>query len=521
MADFRKWLFAFAVLALLLCVGTPAHAQGVIPTGFTCIANSGVPPFVRIEGVTELVGDVVIACTGGVPANDGEPIPPSNVQVLLNTQITSRILANGNSEATILIDEPYPGEAQVPAPPTIVAPGTSALNQFACAATNQTNCAMVGSGGGQGIHGPYNGSTVSPTGRTTNGYNVFQGIQVSANQVDWLGIPIDAPGTTGAQRVIRITNIRGNICNIASGASSFIPFPVYMFISINGTQQVTLSNPQVTVAFLAQGLKGANSTGAYQQCYNLNASFLQGSGGQTGTLYLSAIEGFASSFKVRTYDQIINPGDPDSAPSYQNVPGYPYNTESGYVASPTIGTGAGDFGLAAGDVGLADTGTEITFTISNVPAGVSLFAPVGTASLYPTASVVGFVPTGSPSGEAVLVNGSVGGQLSISGGTASVTYEVLASNVNVFEELVVPINVAYITTGPTSPAPNTTSPATVTINFGPAAGTNTTASAGPIPRFCTPYTAGNFFTINPCSCNLLFPFVTNQAGFDTGVAIVL
>ena len=27
------------------------------------------------------------------------------------------------------------------------------------------------------------------------------------------------------------------------------------------------------------------------------------------------------------------------------------------------------------------------------------------------------------------------------------------------------------------------------------------------------------FAINVCSCNLLFPFVTNQAGFDTGVAI--
>jgi hypothetical protein len=27
------------------------------------------------------------------------------------------------------------------------------------------------------------------------------------------------------------------------------------------------------------------------------------------------------------------------------------------------------------------------------------------------------------------------------------------------------------------------------------------------------------FSINLCSCNLLFPFVTNQAGFDTGVAI--
>ena len=41
----------------------------------------------------------------------------------------------------------------------------------------------------------------------------------------------------------------------------------------------------------------------------------------------------------------------------------------------------------------------------------------------------------------------------------------------------------------------------------------------PIPRFIdTPITA-NEFTINQCVTNLLFPFVTNQAGFDTGIAI--
>jgi len=523
MADFRKWLFAFAVLALLLCVGTPAHAQTIIPTGFTCVANSGVPPFVRTEGVTELVGDVVIACTGGVPALNGAPIPQSNIQVLLNTQITSRILSatTNLSEATILIDEPYPGTAtQVPGSP-VVAPGTSATTQFACAAINMTNCAMLGDGGGQGIAGPYNGLATNPLGLATPGYNVFQGEQVSANQVDWLGVPIDAPGTTGAQRIIRITNIRGNICNLSSGASSFIPFPVSLFISINGTQQVTLSNPQVTVAFLAQGLKGTTAAAAYQQCYSLNAGLLAGTGGVTAaSISLTATEGFASSFKVRSYSQIVAaaPATPaaDSPASLQNVPGFPYNTESGFVATPTLGPGATAWGIAPGDVGLADSGTEITFTISNVPAGVSLFATLTTLPLFQVGT------TSGATGEAILVAGSTtGGQLNVSGGSASVTYEVVQSNVNEFEYLSVPITVAFVTTGPTSPAPNTSAPATVAINFAPAAGTNTTAAAEPvpIPRFCQPYTPAGFFTINACSCNLLFPFVTNQAGFDTGVAI--
>src|ERR1700687_3306426 len=41
----------------------------------------------------------------------------------------------------------------------------------------------------------------------------------------------------------------------------------------------------------------------------------------------------------------------------------------------------------------------------------------------------------------------------------------------------------------------------------------------PIPRFCDNSSPGNVFAINQTSCNLLFPFITNQSGFNTGIAI--
>jgi RHS repeat-associated protein len=44
-------------------------------------------------------------------------------------------------------------------------------------------------------------------------------------------------------------------------------------------------------------------------------------------------------------------------------------------------------------------------------------------------------------------------------------------------------------------------------------------SSDSIPRFCDKSTSGNIFAINICQTNLLFPFVTNQLGFDTGLAI--
>jgi len=53
----------------------------------------------------------------------------------------------------------------------------------------------------------------------------------------------------------------------------------------------------------------------------------------------------------------------------------------------------------------------------------------------------------------------------------------------------------------------------------PATASPPPASQLPIPRFADTSTAGNYFTIVPCCTNLLFPYVTNQAGFDTGLAI--
>src|SRR5271156_1028605 len=70
MVDFRKWLIAFAAAALLFGLGTSkAYAQG--STAFICNATAGNPYIVRSEGVAELVGDLVLNCTGGsvTPSN--------------------------------------------------------------------------------------------------------------------------------------------------------------------------------------------------------------------------------------------------------------------------------------------------------------------------------------------------------------------------------------------------------------------------------------------------------------------
>jgi hypothetical protein len=426
--------------------------------------------------------------------------------------------------------------------------------QLACAAINSTNCAITGVGatgvvangsGPIGVNGPYNGST--------GHYNIFQGFQNGVNSVAWLGVPIDAPGTNSANqlntRVIRITNVRANAC-LLGVSSTLIPTQIVMYISVNGSQQVTINNPQQTVAFIQPGLVTSLTTGSFNQCNNLNAAYITAGGTTSGTvggpLYLTATEGFASSFKVRSYAQVssgtagatldkLPGGATDSTVNYQNIPGFSYNTESGFVATPALGPGATGWGLGGGAVGLADQGTELTFSLAGIGAGVNVLVPT-TIGLFPTGASATCVSNNIPSGcvqtgTAILVAGSSGTTyavsgtnagtyaiISVSGTTASLTYEVIGANPNVLEQAVVPLYPAFISN--TSQNLPGLGQITAAVNFAPLSATPTAAVYGTaIPRFCQPHPVANFFAINICSCNLLFPFVTNQAGFDTGIAI--
>jgi len=556
MVDFRKWLLALAIVGLLLGLGsTAAYAQ--TNTTFTCQATAGVPNLLRSEGITELVGDLVLNCTGGTPTPDLQPIPLNNVQISINTNITSRIedSSTNASEALLLIDEPFPAPASAQFPLAPIGPSsktTNALGQRACQALNSTNCAIVSknnTGLGQiGQGAPVTGSANYDG--TVGHYNIFQGFQNGTNAIAWNGVPIDAPATAGS-RIIRITNVRANA--FALGVSStLVPTSINMIVAVSGSSFITILQPSNgnVVGQIQQGLIGANKSGAFQQCINLNATLLKGSGGASGTINVSAREGFAAAYKPQEYLQsfLINPAltaptgatlstnyiGPGGAISLgtdlQNIPGFNYNSESGFYSN-AIGLDQ----VTNEPAGLADHGTQIQFTIAGVGAGVTLWAP-------PYVYLTGAYGSGVPTGIAVLTSasfttgGAIGGttaipvtfggagvtpapvQLAISGSTTSITYEIYYADPSVLETLTVPITPAYITTGPTNPAPTTT-PATIAVNFAPLSTVGTADSSDPIPRFGQPYAAANFFTIGPCSCNLLFPFVTNIAGFDTGVAI--
>ena len=518
MADFRRSLTALAVLALLVGVASTASAQ-IAPGAFACTASAAVPPQLRSEGLTELVGDVVLNCTGGTPTLSTVNIPQANITVFLNTTVTSRLLGGSSSasEAILLIDEP--GSALNPSP--------LATCTIDSAGNSTSGCTFPGTSTTSGIAGgePFSGASVTGGVNTAVRSNAFQG-SVSGNSVVFLGVPIDPPGTSGS-RVLRITNIRANASAISAGAAG-VPGQVVASIAISGSTSVPINNPIQIVGFVQSGLTTALRNAASSD--TIGSSDIIGKqctdeSRKAPWAVLRFTENFATAFKTRT---AVNATSVDSAPApvLQNVPGNIYNTESGYY-----------FG---GTAGLADFGTRVKAVFNNVASGVNIY--VTTSNLNQTADrlarLVGseggaFFPVPATNTDitaftsAVCVATGCGvnvAQLPVVNGTATAVWEILAADPLSTQSFDFGVTIGYTASaGTNTPAPGIS---TLNMSFAPTPpvfsasdGAKAQGPSFPIPRFVDTSTAKNIINIVVCRTNLLFPFTPNVAGFDTGIEI--
>jgi hypothetical protein len=568
MVSFRRMILAMAVLAL--CAGL-ASAQVVIGTGgsaggpLTCTANVANPTQARSEGYAELLGDISIICTGGSVTSGS--VPTANITVALNnTLVTSRVFSsNGASEALLLIDEP----------------GTSPVTPSVGTSLPQTLCGNANLGAGIGGCSTVVGSASTPTGGTATAAvlgnpqtgvasvptvvpNVFQGL-VRGNQVIFNGVPILAPVTAGFARIFRIVNIRGNAAQFAGQAGTFQgQIPILASISISNGLQV--QNSLLTTAYLFNGLgttavRNANNDAAGSSIIGLAQC---GTAALTPGSVLRFPEGFAAAFKTRVSPTstisgagttggssagfILGGGSlgPVSSQNlFQNTPAqFSPGSESGFILP-----------LSGGTAGLADFGTRLKATFNNVPAGINIFVtttninpggntgapantvtngallggslnniPVGNTNTLLAALVLSETATAGQGGFLPLAsntNNNSGlltfGPLPVdANGTATAVWEILTANPNAFETA--EFGVFYSFTG--NPATNTppTSPAgTVSLSFAPTFTTPT--ASGLIPRFTPPSTSTNFISVSLCQTALLYPFVSSEPGFDTGIAI--
>ena len=575
MADFRKWLVAFALVVTLLGLAATASANGVTQefgAPMTCTANAATNKDVRIEGVAELTGDIVLTCTGGTPTPAGQYVPLTNVHVTFptNIPITSRTMGTVNpenstsvvttSEAILLIDEPFPDSAAQP-------PNAKALPG---APTTQIGC--IAAGGASTANPPIGQCDVKGDGLGTttylNQFNTFQGLATvdlitGKSAIDFLGVPIDPPGTNNF-RIVRITNLRGDMRQAPPS-----PGNILATITFPSNPGISLNQDSFIVATAFQGLQpGAIKNATYNQCVPES-----GATGQSITFS----EGFASSFKTAQITDLDLNGtqlnairtDTDAHGKTstflpQNVTGQNnYFTETGFTPDVPNGTveddatsnlqGA-DPAAGAGSIGVADYGTRFIITVQNLQNGVSLAFPGtvtgGTTSpnllLYAVsgANSDGTGGTWAPTKGVTLA----GAWTPTSGATSQfVVYEVVSDNPNLQESVTIGPTVSYTPNLPknvpalNNPGPSVQTIATAVVGFAPIAadtpglpldgppsfpnqtGTQVVpgSGVGSLPRFGP----GNeqsaaLVTINPCSCNLLFPWVVSGSGLETGMAVV-
>lgn len=546
MAAFRKTFLALAAVVTLSGSATTAFAQVTTNTPLTCTVTS-VAPYVRSQGLTEQVGDVIVTCTGGSPTLDGQQVPVVNFALATagNINITSRLLGgvaldrlpavNGAypySEAVLAINDPNPA---VPNP--VNAPlSTTGGPQLACPASNTGTCFNTGNGtgGGAGTGSSYN-----------TGYNIFQAYQFDNHTLRFDGIPFDAPGTNKAV-IFRITNVRVDATPYAS--AGLANQPITVTLSITGTQPPAINNIEPYVVGFPQNaiVTFANTPVSTGVC-------------NPGTLFtISAQEGFASSFK-RQNIAVSTDGVTVPAPAAQNVFGYQYFTESGFY-NPVLTYQHPE------QTGLASNGTRIWIQVNNVPANVTVTAPL-TAYLYggttvPTVTnqfpgwLVQTAPPSlptyngqNPSGAAHLLHAPsvTGGGPYVPGtsvdatvtGTAASTifvYEVLFSDPSAIETLIANFTVTYapgvptyavppayisgvLSIAPISPSVNNIASAVYGSDL--AGATFTDPSDTSIPRFVKTSggNPGNVYFLTGCQCDLLFPYIVSQAGLETGIAI--
>jgi hypothetical protein len=628
MANLRKLFFKFALVALLLGAGTANAQQNNNPQAFTCVANAPTPVIDRVEGITELVGDFLLQCQGGNPTPLGNLVPTINIRLSLNTNITSRLLAgSGFIDALLLIDDPYPngsngtgavtqGTHPGPADAVVAAgiisnitvPANSPF-QALCAPRTQPTNGVAGAGGTPnvpascnyllgtfntsspntaygGANSPYLQANQTVQNKFAGEYTastVYEARAFSVSAVEWDGVPIDPPGTTGV-RLVRLTNVRANACQLGL-SSTLIPTQIVGFIGITGGQFFTVNNPQQTLAYINQGLVVSGQNTQLQQCNNLNVggggiggNFFADSGVGIAVTNVNIREGFAPSFKRQAYtpDTSIrgvgvaagSPFSPTGISFYstasQNVPGLAYNTESGF--QPTLPDGATQLDSRLGG---AAFGTRILLRFSNIATGVRMTFP-GVVLLTTDNGVKPAVPTppsavaGWTGGYLVLLgtpdlNGSVGSlanqfnpagsfsnssfffssgpfkgpgavspfntsfETTVTAGAAGVVYEVVNSDPAAVETGNIPIGVAFISnTAQNIPAPGQ---AFVNTSFAPTSTDQTASAADFIPRFCNQSAPLSAFAISllctpPApTCNLLFPYFNNEPGSDTKIAI--
>jgi len=332
-----------------------------------------------------------------------------------------------------------------------------------------------------------NSGTFPPTCSTpVIGTPLSIGSSGTTNDVRFLGVLLPSGADT-----LTITGIRGDVI------PSFVPIGpggfgiVTTLISVsNGS--LPLQQNVFTTGIVEPGFGGLSSTAAgnFTTCAG---TFTAQTASSSVAATVKFSELFPTAFKVQG--------------SLTSTPTYTLGTDSESGTNPPIASQ------------LATNATQFAVTFNNVPSGVTLNVPLVINSTNASGAGQAVLVTGEgsttpvTSGTTVIPGGVT--TVAVTGGT-TVFYNVTSVDPSSIDTFSLPVYPAVAAGGAAGSAATT-----VTVTYAPRQAT----SAASVPRF-TPAgsssagsTVNLFGTTSTCQTTLLFTFLTNQAGFDSGFSI--
>ena len=460
----------------------PPSGDGIITCGL-----GAVTPLVRAEGIAELLGDILITChtipAGAIP--DEDLYIEVNITASLNVNITNNRDFNDSfqddtTDAVLVI--------------------------------NENNCGAPTDRGGR----------MDALGETTSGFEAgcsppdsdFQdpqfGVLVTNNRLEWTGVQVPIPGAVDFPEwtTIRLTSMRGNASMLGvpdEGAPAFAQ--IQATVTVNGESSITLNTNEANIGLPLLGLISNvdDEIASGLQCED-----------EGGHATLTLNEGFPTAFKT------IGTASFTISGSVQVENGYPA-PGSGATTAP------GDGGATAGG---ATQSTHFLLTFHNIPEGVRVGVeddPDCTEddldSDHLMLDAVECDVNGDDCGSAAAIddaddplNETV--EVDIDGGSGWIGYEVVDDWTIASEDCDIEIWFAWTPdTENDLPAPGT---GQLSVSFAPLSTVGTsTENEEPRPRFLDGSGSDpeNVVNVVRCTSTILFPFVTNQNNFDTGLVI--
>jgi len=519
---------------LLGLSGLAAIFSGLAYGQANCSSTGSVAALTRTESTNDQTGDILIRCTNsGLGPGGAVAAGRINIQVFAgNTGVTftSKVLdsATGLTEATAIVSNCTTNTVQA----YCIANGVGAPLD-----NNNASGTLTGTNPIRPI--PYNpGAAVS--GNISGGTLLFVGIPTPA---------LTSSATADFFDVI-IRNIRINANGVATPTTGPVTVTYQAVVSgtpvfqsnINSTNQIAIVQPGLNISatgpYKDYGASAAvrglavipanaipvNTTGSnnFVICQTLTPSQVltttATSKDRVGLLFtLFAQEAFPEAFKKQTNEASELLLGPAAAPGPPAVFAYP----SGGTTNITAGTTT---------TNAASSGTRIRLVFTNVPAGITLYTIAPAGGVIPSTNIAALPlggaqityttsETGSfTAGTSVAVADAAGTNFnyiaipSTGTGTAEAVFEVTADDFNNLAGFLIPVWAQFANGAVTGSA----TPISVAVSLAP------TGVPNQIPNFSGAAAATVSFkasAFNACASDLLFPFVTNSSGFDTGLAI--